>query len=366
MPRPALILVAALVVALAIGFAVRSSDVPELAVPEQSVADSRSKAATPAARAGWAQHVQREKRSEGRPSGANEEARPETFETSRGREVDGRPASVRPHDQARAGAPSAGGRNSTGSITTDVTLPSSSTVPGKRAAAAAQPRETGDPAAPQEVAAAPATPAAENHDESLLLSLPLDKSTQPLKGDVPLVEQGVEFSEDGAQFSTSSQLALPNPGISGEAGTISFWLRPDELGPEGVDSALAQFRTLNQYENRLQIGMNAQHLGFMFVDDSGHESPTGTSVNWEPGRWYQVTATWGDNVARLFLDGEEVSAKDYDGVLQAKPDTPLYIGSDYPVATPQPGTRGTLRDFQVYRRAQSLEEIAERAARPPG
>jgi hypothetical protein len=196
-------------------------------------------------------------------------------------------------------------------------------------------------------------------DNGLVLSLPLENSTTPDKGGVdPVVQEGIAFDSQGTKFSADSQFVIPNAGnINPQAGTISFWIQPDWQGSDQTDASLVQLREQNTFENRMQITKNGEFLRFIFADNTGMESGAGYQINnWQPGDQHLVTATWGDALTTLYVDGQKVGQQPYSGQLEVKPGTPLYIGSDYPGQ--QPGAQATLSQFQVYNRPLTGDEVA--------
>jgi len=182
-----------------------------------------------------------------------------------------------------------------------------------------------------------------------VLSLSFDGSLDPEKGEAPVVAEGVTFdSGAGATFATDSQYVIPDAGsLVGDAGTISFQIQPDWAGSDAVDASLVQLRDPNQWQNRIQITKNGQYLRFLFTDNTGVESGAGVAIaNWQPGDNHQITATWGDQVASLYVDGRLVGQGNFDGQFQPQPTTPLHIGSDFPGG--QPGAQATMSNFQLY------------------
>lgn len=182
-----------------------------------------------------------------------------------------------------------------------------------------------------------------------VLSLSFDGSLEPEKGEAPVVAEGVTFdSGAGATFSTDSQYVIPDAGsLVGDSGTISFQIKPDWAGTDAVDASLVQLRDPNQWQNRIQITKNGQYLRFLFTDNTGIESGAGVAIsNWQPGDSHQITATWGDSVASLYVDGRLAGQGNFDGQFQPQPTTPLHIGSDFPGG--QPGAQATMSNFQLY------------------
>jgi hypothetical protein len=201
--------------------------------------------------------------------------------------------------------------------------------------------------------------AAEDEDgpDTPALDLKLDKSTVPEKGDTaPVVEQGITFERDGAYFGEDAVLAMPSTSnVEGTAGTISFWIQPDWAGETDTNAALFQWRT-NTFENRIQIFKNGPFLRFLFCDNTGVESGVGYNIiHWKPGEWRAITATWGDSVTVLYIDGASVGARDYSGELLIPPGTPWYFGSDH--AGGAPGARSRISGFQIFQRALHPDEV---------
>jgi len=234
-------------------------------------------------------------------------------------------------------------------------------TPEGRAAAPARTRgDTPTAANASNATSAAAVPSGRIDAAGPALALSFDKATQPDKGDsAPIVEEGVSFDAEGAHFAADAQFALPSDGnVDGAAGTISFWILPDWSGDDPGDASIVQLRNRHVWENRLQIFKNGPFMRFLFTDNSGIESGVGADIrNWKRGEWHMVTATWGDGVTSLYIDGELVGDRTYDGELNLSPSMPLYIGSNYP--GDGPGARGVLSNFQIYTRALTQDEVGE-------
>jgi len=216
----------------------------------------------------------------------------------------------------------------------------------------------------RQAVAEPGTEAAssEPDPDGLVLSLPFDNSTQPDKGDPNVVEQGVQIQPgEGANFALDSQFVVPNGGnISGEAGTVSFWVQPGWVGGEANDASLVQLRNQNVWENRLQIFKNGRYLRFLLTDSAGIESNIGATIDaWQPGDWHHVTATWGDGMQSFYVDGKLIGQVSLQGQLDVRPGTPLYVGSDVPEGIP--AANGTLSQFKVYNRPLGPDEVGQLA-----
>jgi hypothetical protein len=181
-----------------------------------------------------------------------------------------------------------------------------------------------------------------------VLSLPLDRTIQPEKGDAPVAAQGITFdSGAGAKFAADAQFVVPNAGgLTGEAGTISFNLQNDWTGSDNTDASLMKIRDPNQWADRVEITKNGQYLRMGLWDNAGNESGVSVPINWQPGEQHQITAAWGDGVVTLAVDGRSVGQSTYPDKLIFSPTAPMYIGSDVPGG--QGGARSTLSDIKVY------------------
>ncbi|HUI26529.1 MAG TPA: LamG-like jellyroll fold domain-containing protein [Candidatus Kryptonia bacterium] len=185
-----------------------------------------------------------------------------------------------------------------------------------------------------------------------VLSLPLDRTVEPEKGDAPVAAQGITFdSGTGAKFAADAQFVIPNAGgLSGEAGTISFNLENDWTGNDNTDASLLKIRNPNDWSDRIEITKNGQYLRMGLWDDAGNESGVSAQINWQPGEQHQITTSWGDGVVTMSVDGRPVGQSTYADKLVFAPGTPMYVGSDVPGG--QGGARGTMSDIKVYNTKQ--------------
>ncbi len=203
-------------------------------------------------------------------------------------------------------------------------------------------------------------------EEELLRNLPagttlaalLKGSAESLDGTQPLIEENVYYDADeGAYFPPDARLAYPDKGgIRDEAGTVAFWVQPGWAGSDPTDNSFVQLRT-HEWSNRLQVFKNGVYLRFLFTDNTGIEHGVGFPINWAPGEWHHVAATWGDQITTLFVDGAPVGQDRYSGRLEIPPGTPLYVGSDVPQGTP--GADAILRGIIVNERPLAPEEIQQ-------
>jgi len=240
-----------------------------------------------------------------------------------------------------------------------IRVPATPTPEGRAAAPARTRTDTRTtPIASNPGNAPPPPPAGRTDAAGPALVLSFDKSARPDAGDsAPIVEDGVSFEADGAHFAADAQFALPSDGnVDGAAGTISFWILPDWAGDDPGDASIVQLRDRHIWENRLQIFKNGPFMRFLFTDNSGIESGVGTNIrHWKRGEWHMVTATWGDGVTSLYIDGELVGDRTYDGELELNPGMPLYIGSNFP--GDGPGARAALSNFQIFTRALTPDDV---------
>lgn len=185
-----------------------------------------------------------------------------------------------------------------------------------------------------------------------VLSLPLDHTAEPEKGVAPLDAQGITFeSGSGAKFAADAQFIVPDAGgLTGEAGTVSFNLQNEWTGNDSTDASLLKIRNPNDWSDRIEITKNGQYLRMALFDDAGNESGVSTAINWQPGEQHQISASWGDGVVTMSVDGRQVGQGTYPGTVNFRSGTPMFVGSDVPGG--QGGARGTLSDIKVYNTKQ--------------
>lgn len=204
-------------------------------------------------------------------------------------------------------------------------------------------------------------PDEENTD--VVLSAPLDRQSGTVANDdtPPLVENDLKFAEDGVgiQFEDGSVLAFPDSGnVRGDAGSLTMEFQPEWSGAEKGDYSLVNVRTPNDPSNSLRLFKNGRYLRFLFTDNTGRERNIGYDmINWQAGEQHTVTATWEQGVTSMYIDGQLVGTNYYEGQLEVRPGTPMYVGSDVPEA-PLSGANATISNFRVYGRALSNDEVS--------
>lgn len=173
------------------------------------------------------------------------------------------------------------------------------------------------------------------------------------------IEKGVTFDEEGARFSDESEYAVPMAGrMSGETGTLSFWVRPDGETSDVNNASLVQLRSQNEWSNRLQIWKDGGNVRMVFADGNGNESGTTYgSDGWPTDEWRQVTATWGEGMTALYVNGLLAGTSQYEGGFKILPGTLLHVGSNYK-DDPRSLT-GAVNQFRVYDRPLTPEEVSK-------
>lgn len=202
-------------------------------------------------------------------------------------------------------------------------------------------------------------------DESqadVVLSVPLVGSTEAEGQIQPIEEKGVEVSDDGVgvTFTEGAVVKFPNAGNArGDAGSITFELEPQWAGSDDTNNSFVQIRSPHDWSNRLQLTKNGRFLRFILTDNTGQETDISVPIDsWTPGERRQITATWGDALTALYVDGRLMGQNTYPGQLEIKPGTPLYLGSDLPGGAS--AAAATLQDFKIYGRALRPDEIVAR------
>ena len=146
----------------------------------------------------------------------------------------------------------------------------------------------------------------------------------------------------------------------GDAGTISFQVKPAWDGSNPTDAQLLRIGSPGQFE-QLSVLKNGTDLRVLSSDAVGQENSIGVSItDWQPGQYHVISFTWGDGVEGLYIDGQLVGQIPYQGALEVPPGTPLQIG-----AASQPGADAPISHFQVYGRPLTPQEIAGLAGAQP-
>lgn len=179
------------------------------------------------------------------------------------------------------------------------------------------------------------------------------------------IAKGVAFEDDGARFSPDSELAIPIAGkITGEAGSISFWVRPESEETNTENASLVQLRSHYQFADRLQVWKDGASVRMVFADSTGTESGAMyASPSWAQDEWRLVEVTWGEGENALYINGELVGKSQFEGQFRVRPDTLLHIGSNY--AEDPRGLTGTINQFRVYDRTRDADEIGASVSQYP-
>lgn len=223
-------------------------------------------------------------------------------------------------------------------------------IGGKSAAQPPEVRSAGEP-----------HPREPEPDPDLIFSVPLNGSVAAEDATEPLDAQGLEIDEDRVVFGKSSRLTFPADGhVNGEEGSIAFDITPDWAGSDPTNNSLVQIRQNGVWQNQLQLIKNFNSLRFIFIDDTGVERNVNTYIDdWPAGERHRVTATWGEAMISLYVDGRLIGQDTYEGTFRVAPGTPIHIGSDF-AGSDHSGAGGTISNFKIYRRALASDEVGAR------
>jgi hypothetical protein len=170
-------------------------------------------------------------------------------------------------------------------------------------------------------------------------------------------------SATGRVFDLGSRVELSDAGeLSGDAGTVSFWIEP-QWSQDSKDGA--NFVQLG--ELGLEITKSGTYLRFQDSTTSDTDFGGGIDISqWQPGDWHHVTATWRGNALALYVDGQQVFLN--HGLAQPNFDgrTKLYVGSDSSGGVPV--ANGQLHFLTVLNHDASNDEVQRmfEADAPPG
>lgn len=192
----------------------------------------------------------------------------------------------------------------------------------------------------------------------VLLSIPLNGSIDPEQGGDPTKAVGVVVDGDAVVFTEEAEYTLPSGGhVDGDMGTIAFDIEPHWAGDDESNNSLLQIRDEHVWQNNLQIVKNYNSLRFIIIDDRGYETNVNVYIDdWQPNESHRVTATWGEALMALYVDGEQVGQATVPNELKFGSATPIHVGSDYP-GSQYRGANGRISNLTIYGRTLPASEI---------
>jgi hypothetical protein len=174
----------------------------------------------------------------------------------------------------------------------------------------------------------------------------------------------VVYDGAGRVFDTESRVQVADAGaVTGNAGTISFWAKPewDSGNPDH-----ANFVQLG--ENGLRVVKDGNFLRFEYTDSSGDNALGGVAdiSAWQAGEWRYVSATWQGSTLSLYIDGQQVFLNS-PGVPPFQSNPRLYVGS-VEVTNGGPVAPAQLSYLTLVNRNLSSDEIRAlfESGPPPG
>ncbi len=179
------------------------------------------------------------------------------------------------------------------------------------------------------------------------------------QGEVP-PEVVFEGGKD-RRFFTETQVELTDVGrISGEAGTVALWVKPDWQADDQNDAVFVQLG-----ERGVRVTKNVNFLRFEFIDDQGIERGAGAPLDdWKPGEWHQVTGVWSQGQLRLYVNGKLVSQAAHEFAPNFGEEPKVYIGSKLPSGVPAAAEMADIRILNRVLQPDEIGELAQTANRP--
>lgn len=180
--------------------------------------------------------------------------------------------------------------------------------------------------------------------------------------DAPVAADNVESKDGFVMFGEDSQVVVPDAGnLSGPAGSISFWVKPEWEGSEKADAHMLDLSTPNVWENRLAVNKNGRYLRFMFFPNTGQEVGVSSIIDdWQPNQEHHVVATWGPvdgggNVLQFYVDGRLVGTDQYDGEFEVPTNQNVILGNN---RSGKLGARGGMSGLEFYPNQIPYEKVS--------
>lgn len=207
--------------------------------------------------------------------------------------------------------------------------------------------------------------------DSDTLYLAFDGALTGAEGEEPLAAVGTSF-EPGL---IGEAVHTGDPGYARYAnadnvtpgqGTVSFWIKPDWNGGQGVGRLF--FEIGNGFNNGMLLSVDgANNLRFIRWGDNPDTPPVERNVErdlgwggagWVAGNWYHLAATWDDATRTMvfYVDGQPVRQRT-DGVI-----IDSHNGSSFTIASNQGGTQpaqAAFDDFRVSDYARGASSILD-------
>ncbi len=151
-----------------------------------------------------------------------------------------------------------------------------------------------------------------NADISGVIGVPSAQSTDKTPG--KMLAEGV--SGKALRIGNSSDkkgkqtiVYTPKTALSGTAGTISFWVKPEDWSPAKSRNFHHFFGAAAKNGERIIVYKYNENprLIFRFGFLAGGKPYTAAAAdfsNWETGSWHHVTCAWDEKVIELYLDGK--------------------------------------------------------------
>ena len=196
-------------------------------------------------------------------------------------------------------------------------------------------------------------------DPDLLLSVPFKGDVDIEAGVPPRSVEGLSTEGGAVTLGDAAMVQFQADGnINGDAGTIAFSIAPTWAGADATDQSFVQVLSGdNVWENRISLVKNLGNLRFILIDNTGVEHNVGLEIgDWAPGEAHRVTATWGEALMSLYVDGRKVGQTTYQGALEIAPNGPIYLGYNRPGST-YVGPGGAISDFKIYGRSLGADEV---------
>jgi photosystem II stability/assembly factor-like uncharacterized protein len=194
-------------------------------------------------------------------------------------------------------------------------------------------------------------------DSSTTLLLRFEDSLKGAQGDMALDSSEIDFRNgvfgQGAYMDAIDFLRFSSEdNINANAGTVEFWIQPDEVGNSGKDHLFLEFGEYPFLISLRRIG-NWVEILVITGEDSNLWYGAGSSIDdWKEGEWHHLAFTWNANAIATYIDGDQVAI--------ATPIVPLpEIDKDFfQIGVPTgDGIGGVIDELRISDRARTATEI---------
>lgn len=167
-----------------------------------------------------------------------------------------------------------------------------------------------------------------------------------------ILRSGLDLKEEQSHYAGISlkPVFFPNRDRGLARGTLEFYWQAEKLhslNERNKYFLLDQIGSLGRFKPVMRMYMQDKKL-WLSIRDINNIYPKNVSISsdvieWEEGRWYYISVSWGDGTARLYIDKKLAGMSNYGGKVGVDPDLYLTLAPDK-----SPGSIFNPDEYEIY------------------